>query len=161
VITLRSSPAHVLIAYFVETDLLEKWASATRQEWASTVGVMPDGQNINDNFVTAYNTGTYYQGRYMSGDRPDKFNVQLAIRSKDQTAGYAKGAELQQAMDDVVRYNLVINSTNSDLPSPTEVVRIDCINTYAGLTAVGQEEKNRRFRHVINVRLTLTGADEI
>lgn len=159
---MTTSPARVLLAYFIEEGALKKWGEASRTQWAGTVGQMPDGQGVNDNLVTIYNTGTYYQGRYATGGRPDKYNVQIRIRSKTEDDGFRKGVELQEILDAVVRYSLVVTPENSDLPDgETELVRIDAANTFVGLAAMGQEEKNRRFHHTINVRLTLTGADEL
>lgn len=138
------SPAEVLAALLVQLGLATR--SATSGNWPVTTSSMPD--DLPDNRISIYNTGGDPDAKnHRNGETLMRPECQIRVRSKPASDGYIKAVQIMNTLSPLSGWNVTINTT--------QVVTIVAITIKSAPTHMGQEEKNQRQHHTLNVSLSI------
>lgn len=140
---LEASPAFILAQYIIET--LATMSTPTGGEaWPLYVNHLPDKES---NAGLMSDTPGIKDGRYMIGFTPQKFGVQLLMRSLDNQIGYAKIEDVAADLDAVI---------NVELSLDTGDYVIQNVSRASPVISLGLEEgTRRRFLFTVNFLLTM------
>lgn len=146
------SPARLVAQYLVDNNLVD-WPPGNTTLPASTwYGFYASMPELGDSAVCVYDTTPTPDGRYHrgAGDTVEHPGIQIRVRHKLYDPGWAKAFEIQQYLDLIKNTTVTVDSVPHLLEACTQT---------AGLTFIGQEEKNKRQLFTLNRILTLKRSD--
>lgn len=141
-----ASPADVLGHYLVASGVA-RWPDTAGPAtlWSLHVGTMPDEGT---NALAVYDTAGVLQRRIMrTGQKREKFGVQLRIRSTDYLVGFNKGRALANILDAIYRAPVAMSE---DL-----VVLLHNASRTSTVVPLGREIGKQRYLFTLNALLRM------
>jgi len=130
---MNHSPANIIAEYlFGEAILTDPDDSGL---WHGYVGVLPDGIETDDDIAACIDTTPIKDGRVMDGAALFHFGVQILLRARTCNTGYAKAADLQDALAAVDDEQVIIGSNTYQIVNVSDAT---------GIVNLGQEEGTKR-----------------
>lgn len=107
--TLTHSPAQILAAYLVDQALGTD--PSLQAAWGVYINFMPDHTGVNDNMISVRDTTGLKESRCMNGVVSEFPGIQIKIRSKTFSEGWAKVKAIANALDVVAGASTNIGGT--------------------------------------------------
>lgn len=142
--SLSSSPAECLAAYLVAQGVLTR--PATAGAWPVTTTTMPDEGP--DNRVSIMNPDAENQGKNpRTGEQYTSDICQIRVRSVPASVGMAKMKEILARLAPIIA-----TAVTTNVPESVIIVSVTLVS---GPAYMGQDEKNTRQNHVMNVKVPI------
>ena len=142
---MAESPAEIIQAYLVEEGLFQS-PGTKNTVWPCFVGGFPDAP---DDGAVVMDSTVEKDGRLMMAGRVIIHpRVQVLVRSREYTSGYAKAKLVFDLLEAVKKTEVEVDSNTHVLANASPV---------SGITPLGQEQETtkRRWMFSVNFQLTL------
>lgn len=133
---LQNSPAEILRAYLIATGLA---VSSPGVDWYAYVSNLP---NSPDNAVVLYDTEPIRDGKFNTGEIVQHYGVEVLVRSRDWSVGWAKINAIAGVIDAVKRTLVVCDGNN---------YMVQAITRASGPTDLGEESVGTKRRRVFSL----------
>lgn len=141
---MNHSPAYILSQYLINNSLLTNPGDSG--DWKVYVGVLPDGNEVEDDAAASIDTTPVKDGRLMAGANIYYYGTQLLVRSSAYNTGYAKADALADALEGVDDEEITIGS---------DTYQINNVSALNGVVSLGLEEGTKR-RELFSVNFLVT-----
>jgi hypothetical protein len=146
-----ATPAEVLRQYLIDVGVVGDQDAAA---WRSVVGPVPDQSDAPADYVSVQDTPALaFRPDMRTGDRSTHPAAQIAIRSGRYPDGWAKGEEIQVALDAVGADPALGGAGEVPVEVGSEVFLLRKVTVASPLGKIGQEENGRRQVFALNVRM--------
>jgi len=135
-----------IIQYLVDDGVLQ-WAPDGPADWLAIVGIMPENDDNQDNFVSVLDTSPALDGvNLATGHSIQHPTFQIFVRSADYSAGLKKGKETEASLTFANMSSVTVESDEAI---------IQAVQVKTGTAFLKQLEKNERQVFVLNVQATM------
>lgn len=135
---LQNSPAEILRAYLVTAGLV---VLSPDTDWYAYVSNLP---NNPDNAVVLYDTEPMRDGKFNTGEIVQHYGVEVLVRSRDWSVGWAKINAIAGVIDTVKRTLVVCDGNN---------YMVQAITRTSGPTDLGEESVGTKRRRVFSLNM--------
>ena len=146
--SLADTPSLILATHLISlaTEVTDPSLGGT---WPLYTGFMPDNKNVKDDAVAIFDTAGVKDGRLMTGLTIHKYGMQIRVRSRKQTDGWAKIAAIATELEAIDRTNATptVNGTKYEF--------LNVSPTSAPLFIGVEEGTERRYLFVLNILVSL------
>jgi hypothetical protein len=136
---LQDSPAEILRAYLVAAGVVV--LTSPDVDWYAYVSNLP---NQPDNAIVLYDTEPIRDGKFNTGEIVQHFGVEVLVRSRDRSIGWAKINAIAGHIDAVTRSLIVCNGNNYTVQAVTRT---------SGPTELGEESVGTKRRRMFSLNV--------
>ena len=117
-------------------------------DWPIYVSHEPDGDGIEDDLITIYDTSATKDGRLMTGANIIHEGCMLRVRVRGYTAGWAKMRSIYNTLENVLRNTVVIGAVTYNMQN---------VNIMSSILPLGipEDDTKRRDLFTLNILITI------
>jgi len=119
--------------------------------WPIYISHTPDGNDIEDNALTIFDTASVKDGRLMTGSNILHQGVQVLVRANNYTLGWQRSKLLFDLFESVLRNQVLLDAC---------IYTIQSINITSPILPIGIAEDDTKRRDLFSINILLTINEE-